>query len=270
MSLELSLPTSPRSSIWSNVRASTMRALLPAIALAVGVSACSAPSEVPNTPDLTYLVDQYDGPTGILDPASADSALAEMPQLGRLAAGLRASGYATNTVDEAGRSSSRKDKDNALDIQGSIRINIRCPGELEEPLYDADTNGTLDVTVGVDESRIKRGVGGRANGCVLRGDDEGVPIRVEIDGPFAFDLGRDLSIRSRWKGQLLMRIDGRITIDDLELQGLSARWTAEEFQYLFTLANGDWVIAQISLDGITIRDHDRTWFCREGQPCATQ
>jgi hypothetical protein len=169
-----------------------MRAFLPAIALAVGVSACSAPSDVPNTPDLSELISRYNDPTGVLDPDSADSALAEMPQLGRLAAGLRASGYATNTVDEAGRSSSRKDKDNSLDIQGSIHINIRCPGELEDPLYDAGTNGTLDVTVGVDESRIQRGVGGRATGCVLRGDDDGVPIRVEVDGPFAFDLGRDL------------------------------------------------------------------------------
>ena len=184
MSLELNGPMSPAPSIWSNVRGPTMRATLSSIALAFSLSACGGPADVPDTPDLSGVIEQYRNPTAVLDPASADSALAEMPQLGRLAAGLRASGYATNTVDEAGRSSSRKDEDKALDIQGTIRVNIRCPGELDDPLYDADTNGTLDVTIGVDESRVRRGVRGRATNCVLRADDDSPPDhRVDVPNP---------------------------------------------------------------------------------------
>lgn len=267
MSLELNNLISQKASIRSNVRAPTMRTTFPSIALALALSACGGPAEVPDTPDLTGIIHDYDNPTAVLDPASADSALAEMPQLGRLAAGLRASGYATNTVDEAGRSSSRKDEDNALDIQGTIRVNIRCPGELDDPVYDADTNGTLDVTIGVDESRIRRGVRGRATNCVLRANDDGTPVRVSIDGGFAFDLGRDLSIRERWSGELLMVIYGDIRIGDLELRNLSARWNAERFEYLFVISDGEWVIARLSSDGITIEDRDTVWFCPAGQSC---
>jgi hypothetical protein len=249
-----------------------MRLALSSIALALCSSACSGPADVPNTPDLTGELDRYKHPTATLDPASADSALAEMPNLGRLAAGLRSSGYATNTVDEAGRSSSRRDEDNALDIQGSIHINIRCPGDdPDNPVYDADTNGTLDVTIGVDESRIRRGIAGRATNCVLGAEEAGVPIRIAIDGAFAFDLGRDLSIRERWSGELLMIIYGDIDIEGLPmLRNLSARWNAERFEYLFVLdnENRDWVIAQLSDDGITIRDKNVTWFCPDGGSCA--
>jgi hypothetical protein len=67
-----------------------------------------------------------------------------------------------------------------------------------------------------------------------------------------------------------MRIDGTINIGDLMLQNLSARWTSERFEYLFVLNDGNWVIAQLSADGITIHDKDRVWFCRDGQSCAMQ
>lgn len=270
MSLELNAPMPTKPPICSNFRVPMMRATLSSIAFALGLSACGGAAEIPDTPDLTGLQDDYRNPTAVLDPASAESALAEMPNLGRLAAGLRASGYATNTVDGAGEASSKRNDDSALDIQGSIRVNIRCPGELEDPVYDPETNGTLAVTIGVDESRIQRGVAGRANGCVLRGDELGIPIRVEIDGAFAFDLGSDLSLRDRWSGTLLMVIYGDIRIGDLELRNLSARWSAEHFEYLFVLNDLTWVIAQLSSDGITIRDKDITWFCPDGRSCATQ
>jgi hypothetical protein len=64
-----------------------------------------------------------------------------------------------------------------------------------------------------------------------------------------------------------MRIDGTIKIGDLELQSLSARWNAERFEYLFVVSEEKWVIAQLSADGITIRDAETTWFCPDGRSC---
>lgn len=226
--------------------------------------ACSGAAEVPNTPDLTVLDGEYNSPTAVIDPGDIDQVLADMPSIRAIAPGFRATSYATRGVNEAEDSSQ---EDETLRIQGSIRVTLRCPGELDDPVYDADTNGSLALTIGVENSRIRHGIGGRATNCVLRADDEGLPVRVSIDGPFAFDLGRDLSIRERWSGRLLMLISGTIHIGDLELKNLSARWKSDKFEYLFVLPNNDWIVAQLTADGISIRDKERTWVCPDGQPC---
>jgi hypothetical protein len=237
------------------------------ILLTVGLAACGGAAEVPATPNLTELDGEYEHPTGLLDLTSVNDVLAEMPSLGRLASGFRATGYMTRGVDEAG-STSRK-KESSLRLQGSIRVGLRCPGDAADPVYDADTNGTVALTIGVEDNAIKSGVGGRADGCVLRGDVAGTPMRVEVDGPIAFDLGGDVSLRQRWSGRLLMRIDGTITIGDLELSSLSARFTSTKFEYLFVLPGEErnWIIAQLTDEGISIRDREQTWVCPDGQPC---
>jgi hypothetical protein len=225
---------------------------------------CSGAAEVPDTPDLTVLDHEYNSPSAVIDPTEIDQVLADLPELRRIASGFRATGYTTRGVDEAEDSSQ---EDETLRVQGSVRVTIRCPGELDDPVYDANANGSLSLTIGVENSHIRRGIGGRATNCVLRGDDDGLPVRVSVDGPFAFDLGRDLSIRDRWSGRLLMLISGTIHIGDLELKNLSARWKSDKFEYLFVLPNDDWIIAQLTQDGISIRDKERTWVCPDGQPC---
>jgi hypothetical protein len=121
----------------------------------------------------------------------------------------------------------------------------------------------------VRESRIARSVGGSANHCVLRADLRGTPVPVEVDGPLAFDLGGDIGLRQRWSGRLLMRIDGSISIGEYEFSGLSARFTAESFEYLFELPGEEGsFIAQLDADGITLRDRTSTWTCPSGLPCS--
>jgi len=234
----------------------------------LAVTACGNAAEVPATPDLSLLRHDYDWPTAVLDPDAADSALAEMPSLQRMATGFRAAAYATRGVDGASESAG-KDKEGGLEIQGSIRVTLRCPGDLEEPSFDEGENGTFSLTIGVEKSRIQRGVGGRATNCVLRGasDSDGLPLRVEVDGPVAFDLGHDISLRNRWSGELLMRITGDIRIGDLELSNLSARFTSEKFEYLFGIDDENWIVAELTTDGVAIRDANRRWLCPDGRPC---
>jgi hypothetical protein len=233
----------------------------------LALTACSGAAEIPDIPDLAVLREQYQRPTGVLDLDNVNETLAQMPELGRLSAGFRSTGYATRGVDEAGSASEKNEE--SLRVQGSIRVTMRCPGDLSEPAYDAATNGSLALTIAVERSHIKRTIGGRADGCVLRAMLGDTPLTVEIDGPFAFDLGGDVSLRNRWAGQLLMQIRGRIRIgDELELSNLSARWTSEKFEYLFVLPDEEnWVIAEVTDEGIAIRDSEQIWFCPSGEPC---
>ena len=237
--------------------------------LGASLCACSGAAEIPDTPDLTALDREYTTPSGTLDLSSVNDVMARLPPLGDLQAGFQASGYATRSIDEASSSSS-KDENSSVRIQGSIRVNLRCPGETADPVYDSATNGTIAVTIGVAENKIRRGIGGRATECVLRSEIAGVPVRVEIDGPIAFDLGHDVGLRTGWSGQLLMFIGGRIQIGEQEFSNLSARFKADRFEYLFRYDSADEnksVVAILSDDGVLIKDHDQTWVCPSGQPC---
>lgn len=228
--------------------------------------ACGA-AEIPDTPDLSKWRDEFENPTAALDETTAGQALLQMPSLSQLSAGFRAAGIATDGVDSADQQAA-SGSGSRLNIQGSIKVTVRCPGNLDVPAYGS--NGTLDLTLGVERNLIKRGVRMMANECVLRGDAFGEAVRVEVDGPILMDLGRDLGLRQRWVGRLLMVIVGTIDVDGVVLDNLAARWTDEQFEYLYRLPDGSgWVIAAVTSDGaVSIRDRKATWSCPEGSTCS--
>jgi hypothetical protein len=239
--------------------------LLALVTACSSLLACSGAADIPATPDLTALNERYNNPTAALDQTQAVDALQEMPSLRELVAGFRAAGYAQDGVNRGSAEASQSSA-SRLNVQGSLDVDIRCPGELAEPAYSG--NGTLALTIGVQKNLIKRGIGALADHCVLRGDLLGTPVRVEVDGPLAIDLGRDLSLRNPGTDRLLMSVTGSITVADYELRNLSARWTHDSLEYLFVLQSGGWIIAIVSADGsITLRDKDSLWGCSDGQTC---
>jgi hypothetical protein len=228
--------------------------------------ACTGAADVPATPDLTTLQNEFDNPTAELDQTSVGETLMEMPSLRQLSTGFRAAGYTTEGVNRADGEASAS-AGSRLRVQGSINVTVRCPGELDVPAFGQ--NGTVNLVLGVQDNLIKRGIAMRANECVLRGDAIGTPIRVTIDGPIYMDLGRDLGLRQRWSGRLLMLVAGTIDVGGLVLENLAARWTDDRLEYLYRLPNdGGWVIAVITDQGmITIKDRKVTWGCSDGQAC---
>jgi hypothetical protein len=241
--------------------------VLSAIVFAASLSACSGAAEIPDTPDMSELRDSYEHPTADLDTTTANEVIAELPPLEELAAGFRAARYTTNGVDEGSGSS---EKDGALRVQGSIRVTLRCPGEGETPVFDADANGSISMTIAVEDSRIKRSVRALAAACLLRGELLRIPIPVAVDGPILFDLGGDVGLRDRWSGQLLMKLEGSLDIAGLVFEDLSARWDGDRLEHLFERPNnGDTVVAELRTlasgdPGIGLRDRTRVWGCRDG------
>ncbi|HEX5098959.1 MAG TPA: hypothetical protein VFV94_05640 [Polyangiaceae bacterium] len=234
---------------------------------------CSTPlacggAEIPDTPDLSKWQEEFRQPTAVLDETSVGEALLQMPSLRQLSAGFRAAGSTTDNIDTVDQQTA-SGSGSRLNIQGSIKVNVRCPGALDERAFGP--NGSIDLTLALEKNLIKRGVAMRAHDCVMRGDAFGTPVRVEIDGPILMDLGGDLGLRQRWAGRLLMVITGTIDIDGLTLDNLAARWDKGTFEYLFRLPNEDtWVIAAVTTDGtVSVRDRDTTWSCPDGQACST-
>jgi len=250
----------------SQLSALTRLDLFALLAGCSGVLACAGAADIPNTPDLSTLEAQYDQPTATLDQTTALETLNAMPSLQEITAGFRAAGYARSGVDdggaEAGQSSTSR-----LNVQGSLKVTVRCPGDAATPGYGS--NGALELTIGVEKNLVKRGIGGQATHCVLRGNVLGQPVRVELDGPLAIDFGHDFGLRQKSPDRILMNIRGSLDIQGYDVRNLSARWTEERLEYLFVMNDTDWVVAVVTADGtVSIKDKTSVWGCSDGQTCS--
>ena len=241
--------------------------LLPVCLLALGASACGGAADIPETPDLRELLQSYERPTAALDGSNVDAVLTLAPNLRELAAGFDAAKYLPKEVDYASSSTAPK-TGSRLRLQGSVRLDIRCPGERSDPVYDEAVNGAVSLTIAVAESRILRSMGGEANNCVLQGTLQGVPVRIAIDGQIAFDLGSDIGIGQYWSGELLASLPGELRVGDYVFQSISARYTKGRFQHLVRLDDDSTIVLELSNEGITVRDGSGVWFCAEGKSCA--
>jgi hypothetical protein len=239
------------------------------IGFSASAFACSGAADIPSTPDLSTLRARYDSPTAMLDTTKAADLISQAPPMSQLAAAFRTTTIAADRAGHAGDGAASQSS-SKIRIQGSIRVNLRCPGELAGPVYDAQTNGSISLTLAVADNHILRYVGGEAAGCVLRGDLADTSVRVGLDGPIDFDLGKDLGFREGWAGELLVRVQGELTINALSFRNLSARFTDSHFESLFTLSDGSYAVLEVAESGIIIRDQRGTWFCVDAQSCTPQ
>jgi hypothetical protein len=230
----------------------------------LGVLGCGGVAPIPDTPDLTELQARYDHPTAILDATSIENTIRRVPNFEDLAAGLRATRYAIEGLDRVDESIGDRSAE-GIRIQGTVNVGLRCPGVLAS--QDDEANGTLSLTIGVAESRIRRGVRGVARHCVLRGERTGTPLRVEVDGPVDFDLGRDVPLGERWVGRLLAVVSGSITVEGVAVRNVSVRFTSDLLEFLYERDDGTTVVFQLTDEGLALRDAEQIWTCPDGQPC---
>ena len=229
--------------------------------------ACSGAADIPNTPDLRSLLESYERPTASIDATGAATALQSVPQLEELAAGFRAAEYVMGNVDQAISTSSARTGER-IRLQGAIGLQVRCPGDAGNPVYDESVNGSVSLTLAVAENRILRSFGGEAKACVLSGNVRGFPVRIVLDGSMAFDVGGDIGLGQRWSRELLASMPGTLSVAGYEFRSVSGRLTQGKFQYLLTIDGEKTVVLQLGDDGITVRDNGGVWFCAPGEPCA--
>ena len=232
--------------------------------------ACGGAADIPDTPDLRQLIQDYEAPTASLNATSAAQTLQTSPALDELSAGFHAAhDVLDRDVNQASTTSSGS-AGSRIRLQGSIGLQIRCPGDADQPSLDESANGSIAITLAIADTKIRRSFGGDAKHCVLQGTRVGRTVRVELDGAVAFDLGGDLGIGQRWSGNLLASLPGTLTVEGHEFHTISGLLSDGVFQYLVKVDGGTVVLQLGGDDVVTVRDGNGTWFCREGQPCALQ
>lgn len=225
---------------------------------------CAGPAEIPPTPDLSPLESEYDTPSARLqDSPRVQSVLDSAPDVEQLAASFRSAGALLDDVDTASETADRRTGD-GIRLRGALQLGVRCPGHDEDPVYDAAVNGSVSFTLAVSDNAIRRSFSGSAAQCKLRAFVRGTPLRVVLDGDVAFDLGSDLRLGTRWdRTRVLVSVQGRVEVEGFAFSGVSARFTSERFEYLYSVNDGT-VILLFTQRGVGLQDAEGTWYCQFG------
>ncbi|HEY3496855.1 MAG TPA: hypothetical protein VGK73_19285 [Polyangiaceae bacterium] len=238
----------------------TLRSL-PLLGLTLITAGCSGRAAVPDTPDLAALRAEYEHPNAELDETSVREMLETAPDVQTFLAGLSSLELASTGVNEASASAGQK-SGAGINLQGSIEIEARCPGDFDDPVYDASRNGSIGLTLAVENTRILRGIYGHASNCVARRTYFDTTVRVSLDGPFSIDLGGDIDLRQPTLRRLLFALGGEITIGDTSFTGVSGRITGDSVESLFTLPDDSTVVLLVLAAGVIgVRDQEGTWAC---------
>jgi hypothetical protein len=244
------------------------RLVLASSALACSTLACAGEAELPELPSLAQLSLEYDHPTAELESTRIRSVIDSVPELQRLLAAFRSTATVLDRVTEAQEPASQRTGE-GIRLRGSLRVTLRCPGDLEQPNYDEALNGSLVLTFGVQQSELLRSVGGVANACRLSEDVAGVSIGVTLDGPLDLDLGRNIPLGTSWSvPRWLVALRGSLQVEGVTFSDVSARVGPGTVETLQRLGDGTSVVLSASSSAVSLRDADATWSCdTERGPC---
>jgi hypothetical protein len=233
--------------------------------LPLAATGCSGAADIPATPDLSGLIANYNQPDGQVNASLARTVVSDTPP--ELEAALRATGVIASSVNDASTDTT-PNKGSGVRLQGSINVDLRCPGALNNPVYDPATNGTASLTFAIADTKIKRTFGGVADHCVLSSMVAGTSVRTQLDGNIAFDMGNDIGIGQHWSGTLLAYLPGQLEVAGYTFTSVSARFTSDQLEHLVRLDDGTFVILTFNSTGVTVRDKDGTWLCpSDGSTC---
>jgi hypothetical protein len=225
------------------------------------------------------LAAQYDAPTATLDPATARTIFEQTASLRSALGSFTGLKFLRETLEDA-TAVEFDNMDIANDVQGSIAAHTACPGWENDPTPDDAIAGSIDVTMGVANSKVQRAFAGHATECRFLAGSAGAISNVQATMTLEVDLGSDLGFGDPAPPILIRASNARITVNDMSVdlleQGLSFRLNTDAsvstlidpttfgFPMVGTLlltarTDGSWALG--------VRDGE--WVCMEGsQQCA--
>jgi hypothetical protein len=157
-------------------------------------TACAAAPEPPPTPQaVVALSERYERPTGTVDEHTARKIVERrLPQAKALKA-LAGLTFLRDVIEDA-TSHDLDAADLTVDVQGSIDVHARCPGWDRGIVGDEDKTGFVELTMGVEASRVQRAFTGRATHCRFNAQLGGESVKVTASMAVELDLGHSLGL----------------------------------------------------------------------------
>lgn len=140
---------------------------------------------------VTSLARQYDGANARLDADSARAVLERTVPLQVVLGAFSGLQFLRDIVEDA-TSVEFDESDLAVEVQGSIDAHTPCPGWVANAPEDEDVQGFIDVTIGVEESRVQRSFSGHATNCKFLAGQTEMRSNVAATMDIQVDLGRSL------------------------------------------------------------------------------
>jgi hypothetical protein len=178
-------------------------------------------------------------------------------------------GFIRDVVESA---TSIDDPDLAVDVDGALDAHAACPGwDATLPADDA-TNGFIDVTIGVEDTRVQRSFSGHATNCRFVTERSGQRANAVASMDLEVDLGGSLGLGESVPAILVRATNLSGTIGTVPLalgqQVVSFRLLADDsVETLIAMATLPISVAGTALialrpDGSwSLRARDSEWVC---------
>jgi hypothetical protein len=250
--------------------------------LALGSGCVSVPEPPPPTEDLSELSRRYENPTAELPEDRIRELMAEAIRIDALTLLLQGMRFVRSGVTDTSLGLEENTTAEELDVQGSVRASVPCPGDQPTPDFSKPENGAVRVQFGVESSHLRRGFDGAVEQCKFRvkfviGEAQHVVLSGRITG----DLGTDLRIGSPLPKSLLLRLSGvtgqsvaTSTTVDLSRDEYHFRLTEDgELESLLDTADlglgdfGSVVLVVLSDGSPALRERRGQWTCTGSSTC---
>jgi hypothetical protein len=228
------------------------------------------------------LAAQYDAVNATLDATTARTVLERTQPLQAVIRSFAGFEFLRSMVEDA-TSVDFDDTQLAVDIQGSIHAHTPCPGWQDGTPLDAATQGFIDVTIGVESSRVQRSFGGHTTQCRFIADQPGARSNILATMDLEIDLGGSLGFGEPPPAILVRASNVTGLIDNTAMnladQVISFRLgndsSIETFVDLTTLGaglSGSALLAALVDGRWAVRVRDGQWICSAGgsEPCVFQ
>jgi hypothetical protein len=235
------------------------------IVFAIGALGCASAPAAPAVPTaVVALADAYEHPSAALTPATARMVVDQTsPQreVLRAISGLR---FIRDVVTDA--TSITDANIDSIEVQGALEARAACPGWDAAAPPDESIDGFIEVSIGIEESRVQRAFSGRATNCRFVTDAQGQRSNVVASMDLEIDLGGSLGLGEPTPPILVRATNLSGTVGNVALafgpQVVSFRLrTDNSIETLVDMTMGTALLGLRADGNWSLRARDGAWVC---------